>query len=723
MSSIDDFVIRDGVLEKYTGTDSDIVIPGGVTRIKENAFAGLLKVTRERVSEAELKNRFLWDIYETHYISKLRSVTLPDSIRVIEKNVFDRFYHLDAVYIGDIAAWCGIAFETVYSNPLYYAKNLYINGEPAAEPVIPCGVEAIGDYAFCCCKSLKSVTVPDSVTRIGRSAFAVCTGLTSVTLPDSIKEMGSGAFSGCSELTSINIPDSITSLPDGVFPGCTSLSSISIPDSVKSLGKGAFRECSGLTSITLPGGIKEIGAGAFRECSGLTSIKIPDSTKSFGELAFYGCDKLTSISIPDSVTEIGERAFNKCSGLTSITIPGSVTNIARYAFGECFFLTSVTIQQGVTGLADEAFSRCTELNSITIPDSVTVFGSDIFNRCGSLESVYFKNRAFNNIPEEFRNRDVLLTFVKNYYDDCPSEEIIKSYAAYFKEQMYTDGGFRYIAAHTELIFFGIKYSLMTAEEAESVFSLLPENRRIEERAALIEYISSRSDIIDRLSPEYTPLDEILKEWKFRRDKAGTAVLTSYIGSSGKAICPLSISGSRVTEIGEDAFYKAKATSVIVSESITDIGCRAFKSCISLISVTVPDSVTNINQQAFRHCESLKSVILSRKTTKIEDRLFEGCIALEAITIPDGVTSIGSRAFFGCSELTSITIPESVTELGDGVFFGCRSLTSITLPDSVKSIGKEAFNYCPRLRTVYVGKNTEIADTIFDDCPLVEIIRR
>ena len=38
MSNINDFVIENGVLEKYTGPGGDVVIPEGVTSIGDSAF-------------------------------------------------------------------------------------------------------------------------------------------------------------------------------------------------------------------------------------------------------------------------------------------------------------------------------------------------------------------------------------------------------------------------------------------------------------------------------------------------------------------------------------------------------------------------------------------------------------------------------------------------------------------------------------------------------------
>jgi len=122
-----------------------------------------------------------------------------------------------------LAAWCGIQFDDSDSNPLYYAHNLYVNGQLITDLVIPKGVTSIGKSAFEGCSSLTSVTIPDSVTSIGNSAFYGCSSLTSVTIPDSVTSIHAYAFKGCSSLTSITIPDSVTSIGFCAFSGCSSL--------------------------------------------------------------------------------------------------------------------------------------------------------------------------------------------------------------------------------------------------------------------------------------------------------------------------------------------------------------------------------------------------------------------------------------------------------------------------------------------------------------------
>ncbi|MCD7796176.1 MAG: leucine-rich repeat domain-containing protein [Clostridiales bacterium] len=61
-------------------------------------------------------------------------------------------------------------------------------------------VTSIGNYAFCYCKSLTSVTIPDSVTSIGEFVFCSCTSLISVIIPNGVTSISHGAFYECTSL-------------------------------------------------------------------------------------------------------------------------------------------------------------------------------------------------------------------------------------------------------------------------------------------------------------------------------------------------------------------------------------------------------------------------------------------------------------------------------------------------------------------------------------------
>ena len=141
--------------------------------------------------------------------SGLTSVIIGNSVESIESSAFFSCSRLTSVHIYDIAAWCNIDFNDLISNPLYYAHNLYLNGEEVKDLVIPNSVTSIGKYAFVDCSGLTSVTIPNSVTSIGRYAFRDCPDLLDVyCYAEKVPSTDSDAFDGSyPEYATLHVPD------------------------------------------------------------------------------------------------------------------------------------------------------------------------------------------------------------------------------------------------------------------------------------------------------------------------------------------------------------------------------------------------------------------------------------------------------------------------------------------------------------------------------------
>ena len=230
--------------------------------------------------------------------SGFTSVTIGNSVTSIGSKAFDNCYGLTKVIVSDIAAWCGISFESDSANPLIYAHHIYCDENTEIKDlVIPNGIMSIGNYAFHGCSSLTSVTIGNSVTSIGFNAFCFCSGLTSVVFGNGMTSIGGGAFNQCTGLTSITIPNNVTSIGGGAFNQCTGLTSVTMGNSVTSIEVGAFSSCSGLTTITIPNSVTNIGYGAFENCTGLISVTIGSGVTSIGKRAFNGVDIPTIISL------------------------------------------------------------------------------------------------------------------------------------------------------------------------------------------------------------------------------------------------------------------------------------------------------------------------------------------------------------------------------------------------------------------------------------------
>ena len=432
VTSIGDYAFRD------CSNMTSVTIPKGVKSIGSRAFyncSSLTSVTIPNSVTSIGREAFEW-------CSSLASVTIPNSVTSIGYDAFSGCNNLKEVYITDIAAWCKITFESLGSNPLDNAGNLYVNGILVTDLVIPNNVTSIGGYAFYGGSSLTSVMIPDAVTSIGYDAFSGCNNLkevyitdiaawckitfeslgsnplnnagnlyvngtlvTDLVIPNSVTSIGSRAFYNCSSLTSVTIPNSVTSIGDYAFNSCYKLRAVYITD-VEAWCKITFGEPSSnplcyahdlyvngthITDLAIPNDVTSIGDYAFFGCVGLTNVKILNNVTSIGNWAFFGCMGLTNVKIPNSVTSIGNAVFGNCTGLTSVTIPNSVTSIGESAFSNCCSLITINIPDSVTCIGNWAFYCCHRLTSVTIPNSVTSIGDGAFCGCTSLDGIAILN--------------------------------------------------------------------------------------------------------------------------------------------------------------------------------------------------------------------------------------------------------------------------------------------------------------------------------------------
>ena len=429
----------------YTGSATEIVIPAthhgqSVISIAEKAFYQNDTITAVTIPEGVIT--IGTSAFNT--CSALTSVTIPASVTTIGDAAFNGCSGLTGVYITDIAAWCGISFNTASSNPLYAAgaKNLYVNNELVTELVIPEGVTSIGDYAFRAGKNFVSLTIPSSVTSIGDGAFYGCSGLTSVTIEEGVTAMGYCMFQGCTVLKSIVIPTTITEISARAFYGCSKLTSIILPNTVTSIAAEAFRSTNVFEAVYYTGTEEEFakinvvdtsndsfinatkyynvktegteGLGyelsedgtyyIVKEYTGeATDVVIPVvyEGKLVSEIysegkgkaaAFQGNTTITSVTIPGSVTTMGDYAFASCTALTSVTFEEGFTAIdGIYAFSGCSSLATVNLPSTLKSISRNAFASNTSLKTLVIPEGVETIGYRAFRGCTSLKSMVLPN--------------------------------------------------------------------------------------------------------------------------------------------------------------------------------------------------------------------------------------------------------------------------------------------------------------------------------------------
>ena len=370
--------------------------------------------------------------------SSFTSVTVPNNIRYIRSGAFADCDSLKEVHIDDLSVWCNIDFENNPSNPLYYANNLYLNGELVTELVIPDNITKIKYAAFYNCTSLKSVEIPNSVTNIDASAFKGCIGLRNFEIPNSVTNIGNSAFSDCSNLASIKIPGFVTSIGSYAFNGCSSLTRVEIGESVTNIGNGAFNGCTSLKDLRIEDGTPilnlgynsydsyGISKGLFGDCpletlylgrnlsynvnyayspfynnKTLTSVTIGDNVLTISDYTFCGCTGITSVEIPNCVNSIGDNAFKNCNSLNEVHIKDLTAwcciDFGNYSANPLSYrdnlylngkkITNLVIPEGVTEIKNLAFYGCSGLTSVQFSNSVESIGDETFSDCSGLNDI------------------------------------------------------------------------------------------------------------------------------------------------------------------------------------------------------------------------------------------------------------------------------------------------------------------------------------------------
>ena len=538
-----------------------------------------------------------YEIYQYAFYERddIASVTIPNSVTNIGSYAFYGCSELTAVYITDLAAWCNISFGSSSSNPLYYAKNLYLNGNKVTALEIPSGVTSIKQYAFSGCSGLTSITIPESVTSIGEGAFYGCSGLTSITIPESVTSIGEDAFYGCSGLTGVYITDLATwcnisfgnneanplYYAKNLYLNGNKVTSLEIPSGVTSIKPYAFSGCSGLTSVTIGNSVTSIGSTAFVYCSGLTSITIGSGVTSIG-YAFYGCNSLESITLPfvgaSSSASGYQSHFGYIFGYNASSSSSDSYHYFDSSQSPCRYFTyciptslrSVTITDGETSIGNNAFRYCRGLTSITIPNSVTFIGSDAFYRCSGLESITVESgntvyHSAGNCLIETASKTLLVGCNNSAIPTDGSVTSISDYAFYYCSGLTSITIPNSVKSIGDEAFYG-------CNGLESI--TLP----------FVGASSSASGYQSHFGYIFG----------YRRSSSSSSSYHYYDSSQSSNKC-------------FTYYIPTSLRSVTITDGVRSIGSYTFKNCSGLTSITIPNSVTSIGDHAFYYCSGLTSI--------------------------------------------------------------------------------------------------------------------
>lgn len=659
-SNESDFDFSGGVISGYSGSDAEVVIPStidgeSVTSIDTYAF-----VMADDVTSVVIPETVTYLANQAFYAcGSLSEVTFEGGIPLfagepIADCAESVTFHCQEQYKADLeealndAYWMP-AFEWTIetfpntgdsgeggtgTNPQPTPSN-DIQFEENGEGVTVTGYTGAGG----------AVEIPDQyngkpVTAIADNAFDAMGAttetagrlkITSVTMPDTIVSIGNSAFAKCLKMESIKLSGNLQSIGENAFQQCSSLTTVEIPASVASIGDLAFKMAmdSKLESIKVAEGnavYKDIDGVLFTK-DGKTLItyphgrqaeeyQVPDGVEKIAadafkaDYAFSNTSKLKSVVYPESLKEIGDRAFMQ-TNLESITIYPNI-KMGEYVYDGCSKLKTVTVAEGVTEITEGMFYGLDNCETVNLPSTLKTIGYRAFDRCGVTQVTLPEGLV--SIGEE-----------------------------------------------------AFEHSKLTAVT-------IPKS--VTELGARAFY--------------------------------GSADLASVDFAEG----------SKLTSIGEYAFNHCTGLkSVALPDSVETLEDGCFSYCFALREITLPNSVKVLEDCVFSGSR-LTSIVLPDSITEIGSCTFRDCNftdgGLTTVKMPAYLEKLGTCTFENCTYLTSVEFPETIkmTSMPVDTFFGCKSMQYVYMPAAIEKTEACSFANCEDSLVIEYG-NKNLKRDIFD----------
>ncbi len=189
----------------------------------------------------------------------------------------------------------------------------------------------------------------------------------------------------------------------------------------------------------------------------------------------------------------------------------------------------------------------------------------------------------------------------------------------------------------------------------------------------------------------------------------------YPQPTGDLVIPETVMGGggvwTVSEILDDAFRECDITSLVIPNTVTAIGNRAFYHCTSLSgTVVIPNSVNTVGYTAFCRCDRMTEVVLPEKDVTYGNECFMTTGLTGTLELPEGLTVVSNSMFRNNGKLTNIVFSNTVTTILGDAFSSCDKLERVQLPSSVTTIEGNPFNSCEKIESVTVEEGNAVYDS-------------
>lgn len=603
------------------------------------------------------------------------------------------------------------------------------------------GILYIGAYAFCLYDTdnsieltdddydankipssnttITSVVIPEGVEEIQKYAFYNCVGLRTVVLPSTLKYVREYAFYGDDSLKTITLVSQAVTVNDAEASNYLNADG-SAKDGYKLNGNYIVKNSDFVLKENKLLGFagtdcEVIARRAFSGCESLDNLDL-SAIYSVGQSAFENCTSLSSVNL-STLRNTGANAFKGCTSLENVTLVQN-TKLSQGMFSGSG-LTSVDIYSKDCDIPQECFANCPKLTTVTIHNDIETIGRAAFSACETLSQVNIRGVVKTIAREAFYNNPSLTTF------EFPNNQVSVGLSAFAKCDKLTTVKF---GANTKL---AQVYSYVTADNV-----LASENAT---NPAVNGYMFAETALSTFVVAAQNTFYTVSADGKLLLTDGGKTIALAAISAD---FGNYTIDGN-IEKIAEGAFAGANVVSLIVPESVKEIGAYAFSRCSSLVSVQLSKTAIKLGNYAFYSCEKLADVANLDSATVIGNYAFTSA-ALTSVTIGKNAVcgegcfysntkltevTIGANAKFGlgafqrCTSLTTVNIAEEGNVyFGQGCFANDTALENIDLSRIGETIPRECFYGCSALRIANLANVKFIGDYAFADCAKLGVIK-
>jgi hypothetical protein len=258
---------------------------------------------------------------------------------------------------------------------------------------------------------------------------------------------------------------------------------------------------------------------------------------------------------------------------TFVTNNGTITITGATGSPTNLNIPSITNGWPVTSIGSGAFEYSVNLNNVTIPDSVTNISSYAFSDCGHLTNLVISTNVLTIGDWAFADT-VLTNFslpgslvqIGNYAFDCCS-----GLASIVVPNSVTSVGSSafYSCVNATNIYLGSSVTNI----GQYAFTYCPQLQTLS---------------VDPSNSMYTSQDNVIF------DKAMTSLICCMETKSGSYTVPAGI-----LNIAPSAFFRSALSSIILPDSLTNIGGDAFGTCVSLTNMIIGPGLLPSEREPFR----------------------------------------------------------------------------------------------------------------------------